>query len=259
MTPTSSGSTGRTTPGLEFFFYGVGCVPLGDRLRHLHPQHHPAASTSRCRSSPAAATSPGSSSGASSASNNMGMLFQAANYVWFFLDAGFIFTYGVLVLRRQAAHDAAAAEASESSSRCAWYRRHGRRHGHLLPAQPGPRQRGRRTLRLPDSAVDLVPLHPADAAADDPAATSRSPPTGRARWARRWSSCSSSCTIPSDYFLLTIGTASAIIDGDLPLPVRTETAPARRAGERQSGARMRASSSRAAPRSGVSNPSANEL
>ena len=30
------------------------------------------------------------------ASNNMGMLFQAANYVWFFLDAGFIFTYGVL-------------------------------------------------------------------------------------------------------------------------------------------------------------------
>ena len=23
--------------------------------------------------------------------NNMGMLFQAANYVWFFLDAGFIF------------------------------------------------------------------------------------------------------------------------------------------------------------------------
>ena len=30
------------------------------------------------------------------ATNTMGMLFQAANYVWFFLDAGFIFTYGVL-------------------------------------------------------------------------------------------------------------------------------------------------------------------
>jgi hypothetical protein len=29
--------------------------------------------------------------------NNMGMLFQAANYVWFALDMGFIFTYGVLV------------------------------------------------------------------------------------------------------------------------------------------------------------------
>ena len=28
--------------------------------------------------------------------NDMGLLFQAANYVWFFLDAGFIFTYGVL-------------------------------------------------------------------------------------------------------------------------------------------------------------------
>ena len=28
--------------------------------------------------------------------NNMGMLFQGANVVWFFLDAGFIFTYGVL-------------------------------------------------------------------------------------------------------------------------------------------------------------------
>ena len=32
------------------------------------------------------------------ARNQMGMLFQAANVVWFFLDAGFIFTYGVLVL-----------------------------------------------------------------------------------------------------------------------------------------------------------------
>ena len=28
--------------------------------------------------------------------NDLGMLFQAANYVWFFLVAGFIFTYGVL-------------------------------------------------------------------------------------------------------------------------------------------------------------------
>lgn len=31
------------------------------------------------------------------AQNDLGMLFQGANYVWFFLDAGFIFTYGVLV------------------------------------------------------------------------------------------------------------------------------------------------------------------
>lgn len=30
------------------------------------------------------------------ATNDMGMLFQAANYVWFFLDATIIFTYGVL-------------------------------------------------------------------------------------------------------------------------------------------------------------------
>jgi hypothetical protein len=30
------------------------------------------------------------------ATNQMGMLFQAANVVWFFMDAGFIFTYGVL-------------------------------------------------------------------------------------------------------------------------------------------------------------------
>ena len=30
------------------------------------------------------------------ATNDMGMLFQGANLVWFFLDAGFIFTYGVL-------------------------------------------------------------------------------------------------------------------------------------------------------------------
>jgi hypothetical protein len=31
------------------------------------------------------------------AKNNMGMLFQGANYVWFFLDASIIFSYGVLV------------------------------------------------------------------------------------------------------------------------------------------------------------------
>jgi hypothetical protein len=30
------------------------------------------------------------------AQNDLGLLFQGANYVWFFLDAGFIFTYGVL-------------------------------------------------------------------------------------------------------------------------------------------------------------------
>jgi hypothetical protein len=31
------------------------------------------------------------------ATNDMGMIFQGANYVWFFLDAGFIFSYGVLM------------------------------------------------------------------------------------------------------------------------------------------------------------------
>jgi hypothetical protein len=35
------------------------------------------------------------------ATNTMGMLFQAANYIWFFLDAGFIFTYGVLFFGRK--------------------------------------------------------------------------------------------------------------------------------------------------------------
>lgn len=31
------------------------------------------------------------------ATNDMGLIFQGANYVWFFLDAGFIFSYGILI------------------------------------------------------------------------------------------------------------------------------------------------------------------
>ena len=70
-------------------------VHVGHRLRDLHPQHP----QHRYVEMPVFA---GCCDVAWEfvwsffAVNNMGMLFQAANYVWFFLDAGFIFTYGVL-------------------------------------------------------------------------------------------------------------------------------------------------------------------
>src|SRR4029453_16158153 len=81
--------------GLEFFFYGVGCllwvVAYAIYIRNII--------TMKYVEMPVFA---GCCDVAWEfvwsflAKNNMGMLFQAANYIWFFLDAGFIFTYGVL-------------------------------------------------------------------------------------------------------------------------------------------------------------------
>lgn len=81
--------------GLEFFFYGLGCllwvVAYGIYIKNII--------TLKYVEMPFFA---GCCDVAWEfvwsflATNDMGMLFQAANYVWFFLDAGFIFTYGVL-------------------------------------------------------------------------------------------------------------------------------------------------------------------
>ena len=83
--------------GLEFFFYGVGCllwvVTYVFYIRNIFKLKY--------LEMPVFA---GCCDVAWEfvwsflAQNNMGMLFQAANYVWFFLDAGLIFTYGVLFL-----------------------------------------------------------------------------------------------------------------------------------------------------------------
>ena len=100
--------------------------------------------------------------------NNMGMLFQAANYVWFFLDAGFIFTYGVLFFGDEAVHAAAAPEAIVLRPDVPVHRAGGRP-GRPTSCRRRDGQRRRRPLGLPDPAVDLVPLHPADAAAGRPA------------------------------------------------------------------------------------------
>lgn len=81
--------------GLEFFFYGLGCflwvIAYGIYIRNIV--------TLKYVEMPVFA---GCCDVAWEfvwsflATNDMGMLFQGANYVWFFLDAGFIFTYGVL-------------------------------------------------------------------------------------------------------------------------------------------------------------------
>ena len=82
--------------GLELFFYGLGCllwvVAYGIYIRNII--------TFKYVEMPVFA---GCCDVAWEfvwsflAQNDLGMLFQGANYVWFFLDAGFIFTYGVLV------------------------------------------------------------------------------------------------------------------------------------------------------------------
>ena len=81
--------------GTEFFFYGLGCflwvIAYGIYIRNIF--------TMKYVEMPVFA---GCCDVAWEfvwsflAANDMGMVFQAANYVWFFLDAGFIFTYGVL-------------------------------------------------------------------------------------------------------------------------------------------------------------------
>jgi len=82
--------------GLEFFFYGVGCllwvvayaIYIRNIIRLKYVEMPVFAGC--CDVAWEFVWS-------FLAWNNMGMLFQAANYVWFFLDAGFIFTYGVLM------------------------------------------------------------------------------------------------------------------------------------------------------------------
>lgn len=83
--------------GLEFFFYGLGCLlwvlAYGIYIRNIF--------TLKYVEMPVFA---GCCDVAWEfvwsflAQNDMGMIFQGANYVWFFLDAGLIFSYGVLFL-----------------------------------------------------------------------------------------------------------------------------------------------------------------
>ena len=81
--------------GLEFFFYGTGCflwvIAYGIYIRNIlkYKFVEMPVFAGCCDVAWEFVWS-------FLAYNTMGMLFQAANYVWFFLDAGFIFTYGVL-------------------------------------------------------------------------------------------------------------------------------------------------------------------
>ena len=83
--------------GLELFFYGLGCllwvIAYGIYIRNIF--------TLKYVEMPVFA---GCCDVAWEfvwsflAQNDLGMLFQGANYLWFFLDAGLIFSYGVLFL-----------------------------------------------------------------------------------------------------------------------------------------------------------------
>jgi hypothetical protein len=81
--------------GAEFFFYGMGCllwvvayvIYIRNILRYKYVEMPVFAGC--CDVAWEFVWS-------FLATNRMGMLFQAANVVWFFLDAGFIFSYGVL-------------------------------------------------------------------------------------------------------------------------------------------------------------------
>jgi hypothetical protein len=83
--------------GLEFFFYGTGCrlwvVTSAVSIRNIFKLKYleRPVFAGCCDVAWEFVWS-------FMATNDMGRLFQAANYVWFFLDAGLIFSYGVLFL-----------------------------------------------------------------------------------------------------------------------------------------------------------------
>ena len=121
--------------GLEFFFYGVGCllwvVTYVFYIRNIFKLKY--------LEMPVFA---GCCDVAWEfvwsflAQNDMGMLFQAANYVWFFLDAGLIFSYGVLFLGPEAVQGAATDAAAHLYSDVPGHRR-GRGHGDLFFSRAG--------------------------------------------------------------------------------------------------------------------------
>ena len=196
--------------GLEFFFYGVGCllwvVAYAIYIRNII--------TMKYVEMPVFA---GCCDVAWEfvwsflAKNNMGMLFQAANYVWFFLDAGFIFTYGVLMFGAKQLTIPQLQKRSLFVPVCLAIALMAGTGTYFLHSQCLDNEVGGRAAYLIQLTISFlyVPL------------MLRQPDLRYFSFTANWTRALGSAMVvvffylhyPSDYFLLTIGTASAIVDG----------------------------------------------
>jgi hypothetical protein len=142
--------------------------------------------------------------------NNMGMLFQAANYVWFFLDAGFIFTYGVLMFGAKQLTVPQLQPRSVFVPMCLGIACMAGVGTYFLHSQGLDNEVGGRAAYLIQLSISFlyVPL------------MLRQPDLRFFSFTANWTRALGSAMVvvffflhyPSDYFLLSIGTASAIVD-----------------------------------------------
>jgi hypothetical protein len=197
--------------GLEFFFYGTGCflwvIAYGIYIRNIL--------TLKFVEMPVFA---GCCDVAWEfvwsflAYNNMGMLFQAANYVWFFLDAGFIFTYGVLFFGAKQMTVPQLQVRSLFVPMCLFIALMAGTATYFLHAQGYDNDVGGRSAYLIQLSISFlyVPL------------MLRQPDLRYFSWTANWTRALGSAMVvvffalhygASDPFILTIGTSAAIVDG----------------------------------------------
>jgi hypothetical protein len=145
------------------------------------------------------------------ATNNMGMLFQAANYVWFFLDASIIFTYGVLFFGWKQLTIPQLQPRRIYVPMCLFVVLMAGMGTYFLHAQGLENAVGGRAAYLIQLSISFlyVPLMLRQTTLEHFSFT--------ANWTRAVGSALVVVFFfihyPSDYFLLTIGTAAAIVDG----------------------------------------------
>lgn len=144
--------------------------------------------------------------------NNMGMLFQAANYVWFFLDAGFIFTYGVLFFGAKQFISPQLTPRGIFVPMCLFIAVMAGAATYFLHAQGYDNDVGGRSAYLIQLSISFlyVPL------------MLRQPDLRYFSWTANWMRALGSAMVvvffalhygASDKFILTIGVAAAIVDG----------------------------------------------
>jgi hypothetical protein len=200
----------RDYTGTEFFFYGMGCLlwvmAYGIYIRNIF--------TFKYVEMPVFA---GCCDVAWEfvwsflAVNNMGMLFQGANYVWFFLDASIIFSYGVLFFGWKQFTTPQLQPRAVFIPMCLFIAVMAGAGTYFLHAQGMDNAVGGRSAYLIQLSISFlyIPLMLRQTSLDHF--------SFNANWMRGLGSALVVVFFylhyPSDYFLLTIGTAAAIVDG----------------------------------------------
>jgi hypothetical protein len=195
--------------GLEFFFYGVGCllwvIAYAIYIRNIIKMKYVEMPVFAgcCDVAWEFVWS-------FLAWNNMGMLFQAANYVWFFLDAGFIFTYGVLMFGAKQLTVPQLQPRSVFVPMCLGIACMAGVGTYFLHSQGLDNEVGGRAAYLIQLTISFLYLP----------LMLRQPDLRYFSFTANWTRALGSAMVvvffflhyPSDYFLLSIGTASAIVD-----------------------------------------------